>query len=174
MHQSHIPQCTILSQKCAHFCYKMVHCGICEMGLFLSVWIYLRRQKNTFACFIIHQNWDGAGRWTPIPWMTTVCVLHDQYHVWWWLGVERSQAIIIGGIGLVAIIFRLQHPTAYIHWSLSKRTCINSLRPRQNGRHFVEDIYGSSFLNENIWISLKLHWSLFLRVQLTISQHWFR
>ena len=28
------------------------------------------------------------------------------------------------------------------------------------------------FFNENIWISNKFHWSLFWRVQLTISQHW--
>ena len=27
---SQIPQCTILWQKCAHFCYKIVHCGICD------------------------------------------------------------------------------------------------------------------------------------------------
>ena len=26
--ESRIPQRTILKQKCAHFCYKMVHCGI--------------------------------------------------------------------------------------------------------------------------------------------------
>ena len=31
MHQSNIPQCTICNRNvhlCAHFCYKMVHCGI--------------------------------------------------------------------------------------------------------------------------------------------------
>ena len=32
MHQRYIPQCAILQQKCAcaHFCYKIVHCGICD------------------------------------------------------------------------------------------------------------------------------------------------
>ena len=28
MHLPHIPQCTILEQKCAHFCSKVVYCGI--------------------------------------------------------------------------------------------------------------------------------------------------
>ena len=28
----------------------------------------------------------------------------------------------------------------------------NSLRPRQNGRHFPDDIFKCFFLNENIWI----------------------
>ena len=37
-------------------------------------------------------------------------------------------------------------------------TCqqINTLRPRQNGRHFPDDILKWIFLNENIWISIKI------------------
>ena len=33
---------------------------------------------------------------------------------------------------------------------------INTLRPRQNGRHFAEDIFKFIFLNENLWISLRV------------------
>ena len=33
---------------------------------------------------------------------------------------------------------------------------INTLRPRQNGRHFPDDIFKYIFLNENVWISLKI------------------
>ena len=32
----------------------------------------------------------------------------------------------------------------------------NSLRPRQNGRHFADDIFKCIFLNENIWIPIKI------------------
>ena len=32
-------------------------------------------------------------------------------------------------------------------------TTINTLRPRQNGRHFPDDIFNCIFLNENAWIS---------------------
>ena len=32
---------------------------------------------------------------------------------------------------------------------------VNTLRPRQNGRHFPDDIYKSIFLNENAQISIK-------------------
>ena len=40
-------------------------------------------------------------------------------------------------------------------------------------------IFQTTFSNEFSWMKmyeyrLKVHWSLFLRVQLTISQHWFR
>ena len=33
---------------------------------------------------------------------------------------------------------------------------LNTLRPRQNGRHFPDDIFKWIFLNENVWISLKI------------------
>ena len=33
---------------------------------------------------------------------------------------------------------------------------VNTLRPRQNGRHFLDDIFNCIFLNENIWISNKI------------------
>ena len=34
--------------------------------------------------------------------------------------------------------------------------CFNTLRPRQNGRHFPDDIFKWIFLNENIWISIDI------------------
>ena len=33
---------------------------------------------------------------------------------------------------------------------------INTLRPRQNGRHFPDNIFKCIFLNENVWISIKI------------------
>ena len=33
---------------------------------------------------------------------------------------------------------------------------INTLRPRQNGRHFPDDIFRCIFLNENVQISIKI------------------
>ena len=41
----------------------------------------------------------------------------------------------------------------------------------QNWRHFAGDIFKCIFLNENAWI---FHWSVFLKFELTIIQHWFR
>ena len=34
--------------------------------------------------------------------------------------------------------------------------CLNTLRPRQNGRHFADDIFKCTFLNENISISIDI------------------
>ena len=33
---------------------------------------------------------------------------------------------------------------------------VNTLRPRQNGRHFPDDIFKWIFLNENVWIPIKI------------------
>ena len=33
---------------------------------------------------------------------------------------------------------------------------LNTLRPRQNGRHFPDDIFKYIFLNENVWISIEI------------------
>ena len=33
---------------------------------------------------------------------------------------------------------------------------VNTLKPRQNGRHFVDAIFKRIFVNENIWIPIKI------------------
>ena len=33
---------------------------------------------------------------------------------------------------------------------------VNTLRPKQNGRHFPDDIFKCIFLNENVWILIKI------------------
>ena len=35
-------------------------------------------------------------------------------------------------------------------------TLVNSLRPRQNGPHFADDIFKCIFLNENVSIAIKI------------------
>ena len=33
---------------------------------------------------------------------------------------------------------------------------LNTLRPRQNGRHFTDDIFKCIFMNENVWFPIKI------------------
>ena len=40
-------------------------------------------------------------------------------------------------------------------WAL-RIICVNSLKPRQNGRHFADDIFKCIFLNENVWFLKKI------------------
>ena len=41
-----------------------------------------------------------------------------------------------------------------LHWSYL--FCTDTLRPRQYGRHFTDDIFRCIFLNENVWIPIKI------------------
>ena len=49
---------------------------------------------------------------------------------------------------------------ANLHNTFQKRCYdlrhINTLRPRQNGRHFTDDIFKCIFLNKNVWILIKI------------------
>ena len=51
---------------------------------------------------------------------------------------------------------------------------VNSSPPGQNGCHFTDDIWDAFSWMKNFASWLKFHWSFLLRVQLTITQHWFR
>ena len=48
--------------------------------------------------------------------------------------------------------FGAEHPASHY---------LNTLRPRQNGRHFADDIFKSIFLNENVWIPIKISLKFF-------------
>ena len=50
-----------------------------------------------------------------------------------------------------------------IIWKKQCCTFVNTLRPRQNGRHFAVDIFKYIILNQNAWMSLKIS----LKVQIT-------
>ena len=51
---------------------------------------------------------------------------------------------------------------------------VNTWRPEQNGCHFADNIFKCIILQEKFLFCFKFHWSLFLRVQLIISQCWLR
>ena len=38
----------------------------------------------------------------------------------------------------------------------NSQACLNTLRPRQNGRHFADDTFKRIFLKENVWILIKI------------------
>ena len=50
----------------------------------------------------------------------------------------------------------LTFPGGFLPPSLVAPSLFNPSRPRQNGRHFADDIFKCIFLNENVWISIKI------------------
>ena len=43
-----------------------------------------------------------------------------------------------------------------LRWPQTKSSWIDTLRPRQNRRHFADDIFKCILLNENVWIPIKI------------------
>ena len=41
-------------------------------------------------------------------------------------------------------------------YGITRQKWVNTLRPRQNGHHFADDIFKCIFLNESIWISIEI------------------
>ena len=74
----------------------------------------------------------------------------------------------------VTLMFNFSHNGHYLsskrEYPLLNEPCkkqyINTLRPRQNGRHFSDDIFKCIFLNQNAWISLKISLKFVPRVRI--------
>ena len=70
---------------------------------------------------------------------------------WWWV-----ECILYKAIGLSRPTIRVYWVDSDVHLALGVRTTLNTLRLRQNGRHFADDNFKCIFLNENVWIPIKL------------------
>ena len=101
-------------------------------------------------------------------------VFFSFFHLWqlfcWMVG--RRQCITEGGVIIVChsmcddnsyssslwLEFHIpEGRSLWPHWCVRKpqNSAFNTLKPRQNGRHFPDDIFKCIFVNENIWISIK-------------------
>ena len=48
------------------------------------------------------------------------------------------------------------HVIGVVHSRIVDQEQVNTLRPRQNGRHFADDILKCIFLNEKVWIPIEI------------------
>ena len=61
--------------------------------------------------------------------------------------------------GYHAITLTKQNTVDRVHilWDIVyENSPLNTLRPRQNGRHFADDMFKCIFLNENVWIPIEI------------------
>ena len=72
-------------------------------------------------------------------------IIYSQCHGCLWHGHTRSHGISNHSIDL-----------CFLEYSGSGTRRVNTLRPRQNGRHFADDLFKCIFLNGNLWISIKI------------------
>ena len=92
-----------------------------------------------------------------------------------WTNVDFSSHVFCG-IHLRAMsqemfvkLIRNMCPEMTLLWllpHLSGASFINTLRPRQNGRHFADAIFKCILLNENAWISLEISLKFVPKVQI--------
>ena len=86
-----------------------------------------------FVFRIVRSLWNGAGTSAVVWWIIHVTnLMSSRLHNFLWYDVLSDTWGRTGGLG------------------------VNTLRPRQNGRHFPDDIFKCIFLNENEWILIKI------------------
>ena len=109
-------------------------------------WIYIRIHKK-YIC--ISYNFSIM-KWS--RWLKTFLIedkdqysLYSHFHSGWCPGDARSHGISSNDIALVLP-----------EYSSFNTRRVSTLWPRQNGRHFPDAIFKCIFLNENVWISLKI------------------
>ena len=107
-------------------------------------------------------------RWAPC-WPHELCYLDRP--AWGWCQHQKKTTGILDN--LTNFICYLSHKVLWIvnNWGVNSkcirdpaeqltnnlnRQNLNALRPRKDGRHFPDDISNWIFLNENLWISIKI------------------
>ena len=93
----------------------------------------------------------------------SVCWFAAEQHHWksmagFWLKFQcmwqMANEQLITHLHLDAWLFFIFEP-CLVCFAFPKQD-INTLRPRQNGRHFPDDIFKCIFLNESVWISINI------------------
>ena len=73
----------------------------------------------------------------------------------WQLSVAPVSNIFVK----ITFLFQYNDPDVFVNCILvinNQHSLVNTLRPRQNGRHFADDTFKRIFLNENVRISIKI------------------
>ena len=95
----------------------------------------------------------GTMEWAP---KTSLLVPHFGHYIWsvedlrrsYWIWIESTQ---------IAFLLDLDEASKNTCYTLSCLiSLLNTLRLRQNGRHFADDVFKYIFLNEKVWILIKI------------------
>ena len=80
-----------------------------------------------------------------------ICIINDFLYL-------EAYIYLVFTIDIPSIfrLFPLRQLPQWLWLLTSKQLELNTLRPRQNGCHFPDDIFKCIFLNENRWISIKI------------------
>ena len=106
-----------------------------------------RRTQTSLVCCLFGTltSWLLDHLWIPVTTGPVVLTFGDFF-------VVRLNKLLNGNRVSGALRWNGAHETSW-WW---RQAIINSLRPRQNGRHFPDDIFKCISLNWNVWISPKI------------------
>ena len=122
-------------------------CGILKQDI-LQYWIWKRTlsDRTWIYCHSIFRYVTGI--WHCCKHFSQCeCSFQWKLHCHWVKCLWQCQITVV-----------IQGPMTWIIWGGSPYMAAtvsypdNSLRPRQNGRHFADDIFKCIFVNENVWI----------------------
>ena len=112
---------------------------------------------NTCSCICWKKNSTWRVKWSGwsvqlFPWYSCMMRYNDTN-----LNTTSMKRIVI--FCVAQIPFHISAPVSYgvLYVSfLGEMGRVNTLRPRQNGRHFQDDIFKFIFLNEKVWITIEV------------------
>ena len=101
---------------------------------------FMNDDPDTYMCYQASMNHNDVINWKHFP------------HYWPFVrGIHQSPVNSLHkGQWREALMFTLICPNKWLSNNF------NTLKPRQNNRHFPDDIFRCIFLNENVWISIKI------------------
>ena len=124
------------------FCWTRVQ-GCMGFGPEFVIWYYLI--GSIFKSNFLNKNyWLSNNIHLNLFLMVQLTICKHWFR--WWLGAKEATSHYL-------IQWR---PSSLAHICLTRPQWVNTLRPRQNGRHFADDMFKCIFLNENVWIPIKI------------------
>ena len=150
--------------------YLFVWCGLHDCSVNLTSGSCLLIQMASWLIISEHKHWQPAASWDLATFSLREEIISS--HLEWFSKKYLMIVVVISGM-ILASCYR------YFWWrfwgSCGCFCSFNTLKPRQNGCYFADNIFKMHFLEwKRFKFQLKFHKSLFLMVHLTIFQHWLR
>ena len=112
-------------------------------------------QKIVVISYYSHNEWYKSNQWIN----SIENHLNLFIFIMGCLAITKSDKILFEHATFLTVRIMKQSqpaPAGNNKWVVQLTSFINSLRPRQNGPHFADDILKCIFLNENVWIPIEI------------------
>ena len=149
------------SQKTLEFLHKISICFVLTIVVILRVPCGFKWSIYPYPSGLLHWHWGNHMiASVPVKWPWRIGVKS--------IGTERHPKTC-NEVWTVWIFLGM-----YCAWFIQGCVLGDTLRQRQNGYQFADDIFKLISFNKIVVFWFKFHWNMILRAQSTISQHCFR